>query len=229
METFVSVLCTVIITFATVALALLTRKYVELTKAMLDDIRNAREPDVFVDFEIPGHTTRFVIGNAGECSARNIRFDVLSDASCFERSHEQSPGKLADLRAIQKGISFLSPGRTLKFKLGALRRHFDSDGPCIMRILVRFENAAGKGFVRDIVIDMTQYSGVLFESFQDSGKVIADAVGDLRRWQQRQVRSSRALTPFHQRPLCPTCAEPVSSAAQKCPHCHVLIPKPQDA
>jgi hypothetical protein len=214
--TVISIISTAVVAFATVALALITNKYVRLTKVMVEEMKNAREPNVHVDFELPEKTLRLVIGNSGQSSAKNVRFEVVSDVDCIRTVVNQKNvlGGLANLHIFENGISYLSPGRKLKFWAGFLEPKKETHFNKVFRVLVRYENDSGKLFERNIAIDMGQYEDVLFESFKDSNLTVAEAIKDAER--SRQLRDpGRSI--FKAR--CPTCGENVKLFAKKCPHC----------
>jgi hypothetical protein len=227
MVTVISIISTAVVAFATVALALITNKYVRLTKVMVDEMKNAMEPNVHVDFELPEKTLRLVIGNSGQSSAKNVRFEVISDVDCIRTVVNQKNvlGGLANLPIFENGISYLSPGRRLKFRAGFLEPKKETSlNKKIFRVLVRYENDSGKLFERNIAIDMGQYKDVLFESFKDSNLTVAEAIKDVER--SRQLRDpGRSI--FKAR--CPTCGENVKLFAKKCPHCEEWIEQKQES
>jgi hypothetical protein len=223
----ISVISPIVVAFATVVLVFLTGKYVRLTRAMVDEMKEAKEPDVHVDFELPERMLRLVIGNSGQSSARNVRFEIVSDVDCIRIVVDQKNtlGGLASLPVFENGVSYLSPGRRLKFRVGFLEPKKETPlNKKIFRVLVRYENDSGKLFERNIVIDIGQYENVLYESFKDSNMKVAEAIKDAERSRMLHDTGSRLF-----KPTCPTCGENVKIFAKKCPHCREWIKQKQES
>jgi len=180
-----------IVTFATVLLAWLTSKYVKLTKHMVDAMRESREPSVYVDFELPDHMLRLTVGNSGQSPAKNITFDVTSDLPWLE-FFDNHKG-ISSIKAIHSGISYLAPGRVLKFDAGNFEPGSMTKENRVLNIDLCFENETGKQFKKEIVIDMVQYEDVLFESFKDSNIAIAEAIKDAERHRNFSSRMNSFL------------------------------------
>ncbi len=229
METAISVISTIIVAIATVALVVLTGKYVRLTKAMVDEMKEAREPDVHVDFELPERMLRLVVGNSGRSPARNIKFEILSDIDCIRAIHRPNATGLTGMSVFENGVSYLSPGRKLKYWTGYLEPKKEAITNKVFRIIVRYENDAKKRFERDISIDMGQYEHVLFESFKDGNVAVADAIRDSERSRRFHDDRNGMHRLFKFSVVCPFCCEEVKNNAKKCPHCGEWIKKDQES
>ena len=110
---YVPILSPLIVAIATVALAYLTFKYVSLTKYMVDEMKLAKEPAINIDLELPGGGLRFIVKNDGQSVAKNIHFDVKKDID-WVRSGVDGGG-VRNIDPVRKGISYMAPGRTLKY------------------------------------------------------------------------------------------------------------------
>jgi len=218
MVTAISIISTIVVAVATVVLVILTGKYVRLTKAMVEEVKEAREPDVHVDFELKERGLRLVISNSGQSPARNIRFEVISDVDCIGSIRGKDESGLTGLPVFETGVSYLSPGRRLKFRAGFLESKKETSINRVFQVLVRYESDSKKLFERDIVIDVSQYENVLYESFKDNNVSVAEAIKDAewRRWSHESPGRfvSKFLTS-----ACPICGENVRIFAKKCPHC----------
>ncbi len=219
MITAVSIISTIVVAVATVVLVVLTGKYVRLTKAMVDEMKEAGEPDVNVDFELPERMLRLVIGNSGRSPAKNVRFEVVSDVDCIRSIYSKDKPGLARLPVFETGVSYLSPGRILKFWAGCLELKKEMPLNKIFRILVRYENDIGKLFERDIAIDMSQYENVLYESFKDNNVTVAEAIKDAERSRKSNENRGGLFSRIFTSSFCPVCGENVKTFARKCPHC----------
>jgi hypothetical protein len=218
MVTAISIISTIVVAVATVVLVVLTGKYVRLTKAMVDEMKEAGEPDVNVDFELPESMLRLVIGNAGRSPAKNVRFEVISDVNCIRSIRYKDKSGLASLPIFDTGVSYLSPGRMLKFWAGYLEPKKETSLNKVFRILIRYENDIGKLFERDIAIDMSQYENVLYESFKDNNVTVAKAIQDAERSRKSNENRSGFISKIFTS-FCPVCGESVKNFARKCPHC----------
>ncbi|MCX5800889.1 MAG: hypothetical protein NTX17_05820 [Candidatus Eisenbacteria bacterium] len=221
---YVPLINTVAVTIATIILVCLTAKYVRLTKLMLESMREARDPAINVDFELPGNDLRLVITNSGLSPAKNVRFAVTKDLSWIRR--RTGRGGISDLPVIKYGIPHFSAGRKLKYYLGFPQWKVEKSGEQCLSLRVTFENESGKQMTQYIDIDMTQFEDVLFESFQDPELEVAKAIRESGRAEDfRQMSPLRIGLPSPKR-ACPTCGEFVSLKAKKCPHCMEWIEIP---
>lgn len=217
MITAISIISTVVVAIATVVLTILTGRYVRLTKIMV-----TQEPNVYVDLEFPESIFRFVVGNSGSSPAKNIQFDILSDVDCIFSFYEKNKAGISTIPIFKNGISYLSPGRILKFWVGNFNNSVMKDSKCKeFRVVVRFENSRGKRFEIDTTIDLGQYDHVLFESFRDINMAIEkviDTIRDVER-DRRTFNNREPLIIGVKRKACPICGEMVNSSARKCKHC----------
>ena len=70
----------VITTIATVVLACLTSRYVRLTHLMLEETKSQKEPNVWVDLELPPRNKIILlIGNSGSAPAKDLKFEVVDN------------------------------------------------------------------------------------------------------------------------------------------------------
>lgn len=219
---------TVTVAIATVILAWLTSRYVRLTKLMVDSMKEARDPAISIDFELPGHFLRFVIANTGHGTAKNIRFTVTNDVKFIDRGKDQVA--IGTLAPIRNGISHLVPGRKLKYGVGFGSWHKKDDAAMLLSMRVDYENEEGKPFTQNIDIDMSQLDEVLYESFKDPGLAVAEAIRETERDRRRheQFPSRSAFLYSSPKKPCPACGELVKEIAKKCCHCGEWIePKTQ--
>ncbi|MDV6343145.1 zinc ribbon domain-containing protein [Nitrosomonas sp. Is37] len=208
---------------ATIVLVGLTGKYVKLTHSLVEESRQAKYPNVFVDIEFDGIDVKFLVGNSGTTPALDIRFDV-KDQVPWRKIGDRASGITA-ITAVQKGISYLAPGRTLKFSAGYVDHDpkFYAEGSTI-DVTLAFKTEAGAELHREFTIDFQSYSGILFETFRDPQREVARAIRD----SEHDRRSDESITGWMRNMLkkkCPSCGELVASKAIKCPHCHEVIPE----
>lgn len=189
---------------------------------MVDSMREIREPSVNVDFELPESMIRFTIGNSGQSSAKNITFQVIEDLPWLTFSEQTG---ISSIPIIKSGISYLTPGRTLKFIAGYIHGEIPAENN-VLKILIRYENDMGRQFSKEIVIDMSQYRSLLFESFKDSNLSVAEAIRET----ERNRNSEDYADNFFKRPKkeCPVCAEFIPVRAKKCAHCGAEIPSAEE-
>jgi len=208
---------------ATIVLAGLTWKYVKFTHALVEESRQTKYPNVFVDIEFDDMDVKFLVGNAGATPALAISFNVRDQVPW--RKIGDHPSGITSIVAVQKGISYLAPGRTLKFNAGYVEydQNFFAEGSSI-DIILDFKTEEGIQLHRQFTIDLQSYSGILFESFLDPQREVAKAIRD----SERNRRSDESITShIHNmfKKSCPSCGELVSSKAVKCPHCHEVVPE----
>lgn len=207
---------------ATVILVFLTGRYVRLTHALVQEAKLAKYPNVFVDVEFDEIDVKFIVGNSGSTPALDVTFNVKDSVPW--RKLKDFPSGLASISAVQKGIAYLAPGRTLKFQAGYVDYDpkFFADGSTI-DIALSFKTESGQTLNRQFTIELRSYAGILLESFRDPEREVAKAIRDAefhRRSDQSMSTSIRGMF----KKSCPSCGEQVSRAARKCPHCHDPIP-----
>lgn len=198
----------------------LTRQYVILTRQTVAQMKASRDPSVYIDLEFPDNTVRGVIGNLGQSAAINIKFKVVDNIPWVRMSRG-----LLSLEPINDGISYLPPGRTLKYSLSSVNWAQLNKENAILKIQVSYENETREQFKREYVIDISQYNGVLFETYKDTSmEVVANAIretGNSRHPDTNQHGTYRVI-PSGQK-ICPMCAELIPIAAKKCSHCNELL------
>jgi hypothetical protein len=208
---------------ATVVLAVLTGRYVKLTHALVEETRVAKYPNVFIDLEFERSQVKLSVGNSGSGPAKNVRFDVV-DRVPWRKMQGYAQG-LSELSVVKNGISYLAPGRTLKFIAGLVDRDDDFfSSRSTIEVGLTFQTESGVELRRHFTIDLQTYSGVLYESFGDPQREVARAIRDAERDRASEARRSRSPL-LGVKARCPTCGESVMQSARKCPHCHEAIPE----
>lgn len=172
----VNLVSTIVVAVATVVLACLTSRYVRLTRELLDEARQNREPFVFVDFEFPEALGRFVVGNSGGGAAHNIRVNVTRDLPWLNTGRDFSG--LSSLPPVKRGLSYLTQGRVLKYQIGRLGDR-PKDAPTVLEFTLAYRNDRGREFSRSVTIDVLQFRGVLYESFRDPAHTVATAIREV--------------------------------------------------
>lgn len=215
----INLISAIVVTAATVVLAILTAKYVRLTKTMVDEMKQTREPNISIYFECPDAYFELIIKNTGSSPAKNISVKVVQDIEW-----NKLYGKLKDLEdlsPIQKGISYLVPNEQLKYLVGCPKSNENKTDEGILKLRVIFQNENGMEFNRSIDIDMNQYNGVLLDSFKQPIHLLIDVIKEAERNRRNDVRTrSIDVTP---KKRCPFCEEYVNRDATKCWHCHEWI------
>jgi len=184
---------------------------------MVDELKKSKEPVISVDFEMPDYSLRFIVKNIGQSPAKNIRFSVKKDADWIGGRNKQRG--LLGCPPVDHGISYLVPGRTLKYFLGYPDWKEGGDQNLIISLRVDFENDRGDRFNSDIDIDMNQFKGVLFDSFRDSNMAIADAIRSAERSRSSKEKTHTFLQCPPAKKCCPVCGELILEKAKKCMHC----------
>jgi hypothetical protein len=220
---------TLVVAIATGALAYLTSKYVRITKLMLKEMQSTREPVVIADLEFPEARGRLVISNIGKSLAKNIIFRVRDNVPWKEQPLFKG---IQSLQVIQNGISYLAPQRTLKYELGRLDYAIlKLENKKTLQICIAFENEKGDAFHNECVIDVSQYSTVLMESFRNGLYDIAETMKarEMRSLSSPSRQNIRQILLDRFKKSCPSCGELISPTAKKCPHCHELVPRGESA
>jgi hypothetical protein len=210
---------TIVVTVATVVLAVLTRRYVMLTGRLVNESKRLRDPVVTVDFELPDHRLLTVVENHGLSPARNVRMEVLQDSD-WVRGRGDECG-IEDTQPVKAGVSYLTPGRKLKYEAGLPDWRHMPDGPIEVQFRVSYESMSGERFEESVHYDFRQMHNVLFASFRDPNDEVAKAVRDAessrRSHNQMGDMMRRLSTPATKK--CEACAEPILVEATKCKHC----------
>ena len=110
---------------ATVLLTALTAWYVRLTHTLVQEAKSAKLPNVFVDLEFDSIDVKFIIGNTGSSPALNVRLDVR-DSIPWDKIGDHPTG-FSSLAIVKSGLTYLAPGRTLKFNVGYVCLLYTSD------------------------------------------------------------------------------------------------------
>lgn len=213
---------------ATIVLAFLTARYVRLTKALVDEARSTKQPNVYADVEFDDYDVRFVVGNSGPAPAIDVRIDV-TDSIPWKKRGEFQQG-FANVAPVKNGIAYLAPGRVLKYMVGIAEADsaFFAEGSAV-QIRLRYLTETGTELKRDFVIELKSYNNVLLDSFKDPESEIAKAIRDSE-WRRTSHDPIRSMINRMGKTPCPSCGELISSKAIKCPHCHEPVPaKPKEA
>jgi hypothetical protein len=172
------------------------------------------DADVAIDLELPDAGLCFVVTNRGQSPARNVRFSVKEDLTWLS----PEPGKkgLSSLDVIREGISYLRPGRTMKYYAGTVYSLKQQEDARTFSLELTYESN-GQVVKREVSIDISQFASVLFESYRSPLHEISKSLDEIRD-AIRQHGKQSPLTMFGRKP-CSMCAEPIPSAAMKCSHC----------
>lgn len=216
-----SAIATVASCIATIVLAALTAKYVRLTRELVEEARNAKQPTLFVDVEFDSAEMKFVVGNSGSAAALDIVFQIKDPIPW--RTPVGIPSGLNAVSAVKNGIRYLAPGRALKYSAGFLPQDTSmfADGD-VIEIDVAYGSDNGRRHNRNIAIDLKSYENVLLESFLDPQREVAKAIRDSSSARSTNSVSSQIVARYTKR-NCPSCGEQISRSAKKCPHCHESI------
>lgn len=225
LSTYIPIISPFIVAVATVVLVWLTSKYVRLTKTIVDEMKATRDPSVYLDIEAPDLMFNLTVGNSGQKPAVNIRFSVEKDIKGLKYGKNETG--IGSIPIINKGISYLPPGKILKWRAGLFSPSKNETQDNTLQVKIFFENEDGKEFERNVLIDMSLYDAVLFESYRDSSRDMAQAIKKLEghRIPGSIIRNSSDLIG---KKTCPMCGERIQSGAKKCPHCHELINDRED-
>ncbi|MEK6762379.1 MAG: hypothetical protein AABY96_06655 [Nitrospirota bacterium] len=197
----------------------------KLTHALVEEARVAKYPNVYVDIEFDDMDVKFVVGNSGQSAAVDIKFDVKDSVPW--RKIQNFPTGIKSISAVENGISYLAPGRILKFQAGYVEHdsEFFAKGSTI-DISLTFKTETGMSLQRQHTIELRSYAGILLETFQNPEREVARAIRDT----ESSRRSKESLT-NHTKNLfkkaCPSCGEFVKPTAKKCIHCLEVIPDVQ--
>lgn len=163
----------VVTAIATVALTWLTSRYVRLTGSMLEEARRSKEPNIYIDLEFREYRTfTLIVGNSGSTPAHNIKIKVTESAP-WETDGFQG------LDVITNGISYIAPGRELKYEVGDFDyRNFGKADTSII-FCVSFCNQSGRTCEATFKVDLSQYRSVLPESFTKPEFEIARAIKEV--------------------------------------------------
>ena len=216
LTTFVPLVSTVVVAVATVVLVWLTGRYVKLTRDLVRESQRSREPSVTLDFELPDHTLRMTVENNGGSPAVNIRVSVVQDVVWL---FSNGISLFNTATPVKDGVSYLAPGRKLKYYIGYPNWHETDESEMRARFHIRYESESGRSFEHSVDYDFVQMRDVLFESFKDSNLAVAEAIRDAERSRQSQERSAGMSAFDAPKRKCPMCAEWIPGDAKKCSRC----------
>src|ERR1017187_3758600 len=211
----ISALAAVVSAFTTGILAYLTLKYVRLTSLLAGQGQAAREPSVFVDFELDSvDEVIIIIGNSGPTSAQGIRFDVTDNIPWREPSVFPS---LASLPAFRDGLPHLAPGRSIRFRVGYIDWRAATEGNRWLNIAASYRGDSGLLLEHVSTINFGRYAGMSADSFDKPVVRTADAIERLvtNTEQEAHIDETRRESGVQ----CPACAGRIPRAAKKCMHC----------
>jgi hypothetical protein len=217
-----SLVSTLVVTIATVALAIFTARYVRLTRGLVEESRRSRCPLVNIDFEVPDHRMNLVIENHGLSPARDVRIELVEERAGFEWiGGFGGRSGLAEVAGLRKGVSYLTPARRLKYEVGFPNWSKMPEGPVVASFRVGFSSLDGERFEQNVDFDFDQLRGVLFESFrdpsQDVAKAIRDSESSRRSHQQFDGHFRSLIAPATKK--CVMCSETILMDAKKCHFC----------
>lgn len=199
---------------ATIVLALLTARYVRLTNRLVEETRAARAPGVVVDIEFDDLMARLVVANRGSSAAHNLRIKV-SERNLVWSQRPDEP-HFADVSAIKNGVTYLPPGRTLRYLVYALdvRGTVAGKESGVVEFDLTYQDDAGQPFHRQFSIDFGAFGDMTVEGRSHTPQqVIAEAIR--RAAEHLKPRQIFATRQRH----CPTCGELIRADARKCKHC----------
>src|SRR3989339_1026489 len=201
----------------TILLTILTGIYVLLTHLLVKGMQKSREPFVAIDMELPDLRLRFIVSNMGQSPARNIRFVIAHDLTWLDIGGKKYG--IGSIPAIKNGISTLAPGKSLKFHGGVL--HNIPKTETVLSLEIYFEDEAGNSFSRKEIVDVAQFSDVLFESFKGESQGIEEAIKSLDHTLGAKLNKEPFLILTTKE--CPMCAERIPQKAKKCSHCGEML------
>lgn len=156
-----------------------------------------------------------------------MRFKVTDNVPWRKLSNFDSG--FDSVSAIKTGITYLAPGRILKYNAGFVDQDpaFFSENSSI-EIQLSYETESNVIVNRDFSIELRAYSGVLLESFIHPEREVAKAIRDAESHRSSR-ESSKSMVSRMVKKNCPFCGEPISPKAIKCPHCLEFLPNKQES
>lgn len=208
----ISMVATVVVTIANVFLVVLTRRYVRLTGGMLEHMRQSQSASVVLDMTFDGRSAHLLVANTGQTAATNVKFEHVTGMEWSRHGNVQA--------LSERGISYLPPGRTMRFWLGYPDwKQIEKEHP-VVRIDLEY-SADGATQRRDFLIDMSQYLGTSAESNPEDR--IVNAIEELARAESRGGGVDAYVRAFiDPKKRCVECAEKIPTAAKRCSHCGEL-------
>ena len=214
-QTAFQAISAIVSALATIILAFLTWRYVRLTNHILSETRASRGPNIYVDLELTPYSIMLIVGNSGLSPAHNIHFTVSDNIPWREVSHHSG---LKTLGIIKEGITYLAPGRILKYIAGYIDPKTSFDVNSHAEFIIDYEDHLKKKQRLEFCINIGQYNQVLLGSFKTPESEIAGAIERLGKNKSLEKMADK----FHQgmfKKQCPFCGESISSSAKKCPQC----------
>jgi len=212
---------------ATVVLARLTSKYVRLTSSLVEETRAARAPEVVADLQFEDVIPRFVISNRGPTAAYNVRIKVAEKNVAWKESKHDL--RIEDLAPVKKGVSFLPPGRTMRYMVRMIEWEKTFKTDAAIAFDVTYHDDRGLEIHREYSIEFAAFDSMLLEGgHRQPHQVIADAIRRAAEHVKPQKFFMERVRP------CPVCGERIKAIARKCPHCLEAVEplppeKPKDA
>lgn len=221
----ISLLVSSISATTTIALVILTAKYVKLTHALVEEAKVSKYPNIYVDLEFDEAEVKFIVGNSGGSAAMDIKINVTDSVPW--RKVQQFQTGITSISAVENGISYLAPGRILKFQAGYVERcpEFFAKGSTI-DIALTFKTETGKVLHRQYTIELHSYSNILLETFQNPEREVAKAIRDTESSRRTHESITNRKSGLFKK-TCPSCGELVQRMAKKCFHCLEVIPNEQ--
>lgn len=196
---------------ATVVLAWLTARYVRLTSRLVEETQAARAPEVVVDLQFEDAMPRLMLANRGPTPAYDVRIKVVDRKVAWTPSKDETT--IADLAPIKKGISFLPPGRMMRYTVYSIDLQRTLEAEAALEFDVSYKDDAGRAFHREYSIEFAAFNYMLIEGATKPHDVVAEAI---RRAAEHLKPRNFFLSP---RRACPVCCEQILAEARKCPHC----------
>lgn len=184
-----------------------------LQRQELEHMRAARSASVVVDLQFTHLAVYLAVSNIGSSEATNIKLDI-DDRIPWSRDG------LLQLEVVKTGISYLPPGRTLKFWAGIPIWKELTPENAILKVKLAY-TSDGHVAERDFVIDFAQFKGSSAEP--DDTSRIVDAIREISRSNRMRSQVGRMFQPKMK--ACVECAESIKLAARRCRYCTSLQPE----
>jgi hypothetical protein len=122
------------------------------------------------------------------------------------------------LGIIKDGITYLAPGRVLKYIAGYIDPKNSIDVNSHAEFIIDYEDHLKKKQHLEFCINMGQYDQVLLDSFKTPESKIAGAIERQERDKSSEKATDRFLHGMFKK-QCPFCGESIPSSAKKCSSC----------
>ncbi len=140
--------------------ALQSQKFARKT---VREMQEAREPSVYLEIELPSQHSTIVVGNYGLSPALNVQFEVDDKAPWHPML--VAPKSLSQSDVVRNGISFLGPGRTLRYIGGNMDWQKLTAENAVIFITITFENEAKKKFTKRYELNMLFAKSLRFDTY----------------------------------------------------------------